>query len=131
MQRNLKCSELAQIAEGSGLQWVNSNPERIAQAQAAMAAEAKPARVPRERPPAIVVDAGPLVLVETRLDLQGMKLPFEKAALTEPCCVAYNAASPVTGSAGAGSSATALQKRLEERKDLALELTGSMLALDV
>jgi ribonuclease E len=34
-------------------------------------------RVPRERPPAVVLDEGPLVLVETRRDLAAMKLPFE------------------------------------------------------
>lgn len=76
----LPLPELAQIAESSGLQWVNSNPERIAQAQAAIAAEVAPARVPRERPPAVVLDDVPLVLVETRRDLAGMKLPFENAA---------------------------------------------------
>ncbi|MES2531684.1 MAG: hypothetical protein V4636_11660 [Pseudomonadota bacterium] len=75
----LPLAELAQVAEGSGLQWVNSNPERIAQARAAIAAEVKPAHVPRERPPAVVIDEGPLVLVETRRNLSGVTLPFEKA----------------------------------------------------
>jgi ribonuclease E len=32
--------------------------------------------VPRERPPAVVVDEGPLVLVETRKDLRSLELPF-------------------------------------------------------
>lgn len=76
----LPLNELAQIAESSGLQWVNSDAERIAQARAAIAAEPKPVHVPRERPPAIVLDEGPLVLVETRRDLGSMSLPFEKAA---------------------------------------------------
>lgn len=75
----LPLGELAQIAESSGLQWVNSDAERIAQARAAIAAEPKPVHVPRERPPAIVLDAGPLVLVETRRELGSMTLPFEKA----------------------------------------------------
>jgi ribonuclease E len=75
----LPLNELAQIAESSGLQWVNSDAERIAQARAAIAAEPKPVHVPRERPPAIVLDAGPLVLVETRRELGSMTLPFEKA----------------------------------------------------
>jgi len=35
--------------------------------------------VPRERPPAIGLDDGPLVLVETRRELGAMTLPFEKA----------------------------------------------------
>jgi ribonuclease E len=76
----LPLNELAQIAESSGLQWVNSDAERIAQARAAIAAEPKPVHVPRERPPAVVLDEGPLVLVETRRDLGSMSLPFEKAA---------------------------------------------------
>jgi ribonuclease E len=57
------------VAQSSGLEWVNSNPERIAAVQAAIAAEPKPVHVPRERPPLVVVDEGPLVLVETRKDL--------------------------------------------------------------
>jgi ribonuclease E len=76
----LPLNELAQIAESSGLQWVNSDAERIAQARAAIAAEPKPVHVPRERPPAVVLDEGPLVLVETRRDLGSMSLPFEKTA---------------------------------------------------
>ncbi|MDH6590890.1 ribonuclease E [Variovorax sp. TBS-050B] len=76
----LPLDELAQIAEKSGLQWVNSDAERIAQARAAIAAEPKPVHVPRERPPAVVLDDGPLVLVETRRDLGAMSLPFEKTA---------------------------------------------------
>ncbi|WP_431107424.1 Rne/Rng family ribonuclease [Variovorax paradoxus] len=76
----LPLNELAQIAESSGLQWVNSDAERIAQARAAIAAEPKPVHVPRERPPAITLDEGPLVLVETRRELSAMTLPFEKAS---------------------------------------------------
>lgn len=74
----LPLNELAQIAESSGLQWVNSDAERIAQARAAIAAEPKPVHVPRERPPVVVLDEGPLVLVETRRDLGSMSLPFEQ-----------------------------------------------------
>jgi ribonuclease E len=77
----LPVSELAQVAEGSGLQWVNSDAQKIAAVQAQIAAEPRPPRVPRERPAAIVVDEGPLVLVETKRDLQGMKLPFEQGTL--------------------------------------------------
>lgn len=75
----LPLDELAQVAEGSGLHWVNSDAERVAQVRAAIAAEPKPVHVPRERPPTIVVDEGPLVLVETRRDLGNMVLPFEGA----------------------------------------------------
>ncbi len=69
----LPLDQLAQVAESSGLQWVNSDAEKIAAVQAAMAAEPKPAHVPRERPPVIVVSEGPLVLVETKRDLSSMK----------------------------------------------------------
>lgn len=75
----LPVAQLQQVAEGSGLQWVNSDAEKIAAVQAAIAAEPKPVRVPRERPPVVVIDEGPLVLVETRKDLGAMKLPFENA----------------------------------------------------
>jgi ribonuclease E len=57
------------VAQSSGLEWVNSNPERIAAVQAAIAAEPKPVHIPRERPPVVILDEGPLVLVETRKDL--------------------------------------------------------------
>ena len=77
----LPIAELARIAEGSGLQWVNSDAEKIAAVQAAIAAEPKPIRVPRERPPIAIVDEGPLVLVETRRDLGEMRLPFEQSSL--------------------------------------------------
>jgi ribonuclease E len=77
----LPVAQLAQIAEESGLQWVNSDAEKIAAAHAAMAAEPKPIHVPRERPPIVVVDEGPLVLVETKRDLNELRLPFEQASL--------------------------------------------------
>ena len=74
----LPLDELHQVAEASGLQWVNSDAAKIAAVQAAIAAEPKPIHVPRERPPVVVIDEGPLVLVETRRDLSAMKLPFEQ-----------------------------------------------------
>ncbi len=74
----LPVDHLAQIASGSGLQWVNSDAEKIAAVQAAIAAEPRPAHVPRERPPVVEVNEGPLVLVETRRDLRDMQLPFEQ-----------------------------------------------------
>jgi len=76
----LPLDELAQVAQSSGLQWVNSDATKIAEAQAAIAAEVKPVHVPRERPPLVVADEGPLVLVETRRDLGTMTLPFEQSA---------------------------------------------------
>lgn len=76
----LPVAQLHQIAQGSGLQWVNSDADKIAAAQAAIAAQPQPVHVPRERKPVVVVDEGPLVLVETRKDLSQLKLPFETAA---------------------------------------------------
>ena len=72
----LPVESLIEVANSSGLQWVNSDPAKIAAVQAAIAAEPKPAHVPRERAPVVVSDDGPLVLVETRKDLSEMKLPF-------------------------------------------------------
>jgi ribonuclease E len=72
----LPVDELKNVAEGSGLQWVLSDAEKIAAARDAMAAEPRPVHVPRERPAMVVADEGPLVLVETRRDLGNLQLPF-------------------------------------------------------
>jgi ribonuclease E len=70
---------LEHVATTSGLQWVGSDAAKIAAAQASIAAELAnaPAHVPRERPPAVVVESSNLVLVETKRDLRDMQLPFE------------------------------------------------------
>ena len=68
---------LVAVAESAGLEWVNSDADKVEAAQAAMAAAAKPIHVPREIPPVAAVDEGPLVMVETRKDLSQVKLPFE------------------------------------------------------
>ncbi|MBV8603523.1 MAG: ribonuclease E/G, partial [Pelomonas sp.] len=73
----LSVDSLHAIAGGAGLEWINSDAAKVAAAQAAIAAEPKPVHVPRERPPLVVVDEGPLVLVETRKDLNQIKLPFD------------------------------------------------------
>jgi len=73
----LPIEEMNQVAQASGLEWVNSNAEKVAQVQAAIAAEPRPIHVPREPRPVLVIDEGPLVLVETRKDLRNMPLPFE------------------------------------------------------
>jgi ribonuclease E len=75
----LPLDELQRLAETSGLQWVNSDSEKIRAAQAAMAAEPATIHAPRERKPPVLLDDGPLVLVETRKDLSQLKLPFEQA----------------------------------------------------
>ena len=72
----LPLDRLQQVAQNSGLVWVNSDSDKIAAVQAAIAAEPTAVRVPRERPPAVVVNEGPLVLVETRKDLNALKVPF-------------------------------------------------------
>jgi len=77
---DLPLQDLAQVAQSSGLQWVNSDTAKIAEVQAAMADEPKPIHVPRERPPTAQLDASPLVLVETKRDLRDMNLPFEQTA---------------------------------------------------
>jgi ribonuclease E len=73
----LPTGELQAVAEAAGLQWVNSDSEKIRAAQEAMANEPKPVHVPREIKPVAAIDEGPLVLVETRKDLAQFKLPFE------------------------------------------------------
>ncbi len=80
---DLPVSDLAQVALGSGLEWVNSDAQKIAAVQAAIAAEPKPAHVPRERAQAVISEDGPLVLVETKRDLRDMKLPFEQPQQTQ------------------------------------------------
>ena len=39
-----------------------------------------PVQVPRERPAAVVINEGPLILVETKRDLRQMALPIESDA---------------------------------------------------
>jgi ribonuclease E len=68
------------IAQTAGLEWVNSNADKIRSVQEAIASEPRPAHVPRERKPPVVLDEGPLILVETRKDLSQVTLPFENAA---------------------------------------------------
>jgi ribonuclease E len=72
----LQIDNLNQVAQSSGLVWVNSDAAKVAAVQAAIAAEPQPVRVPRERPPVVVLNEGPLVLVETRKDLKDLNLPF-------------------------------------------------------
>ncbi len=74
---DLPLQDLAQVAQSTGLQWVNSDAAKIAEVNAAIAQEAKPVHVPRERPAVVASTEGPLVLVETKRDLGTMKLPFE------------------------------------------------------
>jgi ribonuclease E len=76
----LPVSNLTQLADAAGLQWVGSDADKIAAAQAAIAAEMKPIHVPREPRPAPAPDDGALILVETVKDLNAVHLPFEQNA---------------------------------------------------
>jgi ribonuclease E len=73
----LATDALQSLAQNVGLEWVNSDADKIRAVQAAMAAEPRPIHVPREPKRAVLADEGPLVLVETRRDLSQIKLPFE------------------------------------------------------
>ncbi len=72
----LPIASLTSLTESSNLHWVQSDASKVAQVQQSIANEPAPVRVPRVRPPAAVVDDGPLVLVETRKDLSQLNLPF-------------------------------------------------------
>ena len=74
---HLPTATLAAIADGAGLQWVNSDSEKIRAVQEAMANEPKPITVPRQPKPRVAIDDGPLMLVETKKDLSQVKLPFD------------------------------------------------------
>ena len=74
----LPTADLNLLANDAGLQWVQSDGDRVAAVQAAMAAEPRPLHVPREPRPTVREDVGPLVLVETKKDLSQLKLPFEQ-----------------------------------------------------
>ncbi len=73
----LPLAQLAEVASSSGLSWVNSDSDKVAAVQAAIAAEPKQIHIARERPPLAQLDEGPLILVETKRDLRNMTLPFE------------------------------------------------------
>ena len=75
----LPMADLQSLVAEAGLQWVNSDAEKIRQAQEAIANEPRPVHVPREPKVHVLDDVGPLVMVETRRDLSQVKLPFEAA----------------------------------------------------
>jgi ribonuclease E len=74
----LPVATLQQLAQQSQLEWVNSDPARVAAVQAAIAAEPAPVHVPRERPAQVATDEGPLILVETKRDLKQTVLAYEQ-----------------------------------------------------
>jgi ribonuclease E len=71
-------SELNTVAQNAGLVWVNTDPQRAAAVQEAINNEPKQPHIPREPKPRVVVDEGPLVLVETKKDLSKMHMPFDQ-----------------------------------------------------
>lgn len=76
----LPTQSLAAIASEAGLQWVNSDAEKIRAVQEAMASEPASIRTPRQPKSVAALDDGPLELVETKRDLAQIKLPFEHQA---------------------------------------------------
>ena len=75
----LPTDSLAQLAQEVGLEWVNSDADKVRAVQEAIANAPKPVHVPREIRRIELPDDGPLVLVETRRDLSAVKLPFEQS----------------------------------------------------
>jgi ribonuclease E len=80
---DLPLSSLNELAASAGLEWVQSDADKVRAAQELIASTPQPIHVPRERKPVVALDDGPLVLVETRKDLSQITLPFE-AAQTAP-----------------------------------------------
>jgi len=76
----LPVDSLQAVAEGAGLQWVNSDADKIRATQEAMATLPTAIHVPREIRKVERFDEGALVLVETRKDLSQVRLPFETQA---------------------------------------------------
>lgn len=73
----LPVSSLQQLAASAGLEWVHSDADKVRAAQELIANTPSPIHVPRQRKPVVMLDDGPLVLVETRKDLAQFTLPFE------------------------------------------------------
>ncbi len=71
----LPVEQLRAVVETAGLQWVQSDPERVEQARRKARQAPVPRHAPRERKPRAAQDEGPLVLVETRKALPRLDLP--------------------------------------------------------
>ncbi len=80
----LPAEDLQALASSAGLQWVGSDAEKVRAVREAMAREPAPVHVPREPKPPVVIDEGPLVLVETRKDLSQITLPFDPQGAKAP-----------------------------------------------
>ncbi len=73
----LPVEDLAVLARQAGLEWVQSDADKVAAVQSAIAAESPPVHAPRKPHPVPAVSDEPLVLIETQRDLRGMKFPFD------------------------------------------------------
>ena len=71
----LPVEQLRAVVETAGLQWVQSDPERVEQARRKARQAPQPRQAPRERKPRAAQQEGPLVLVETRKALPRLDLP--------------------------------------------------------
>jgi ribonuclease E len=78
----LPAEALSALAASAGLEWVQSDVDKILSVQQAMAAETAPIHVAREPRRHVLADEGPLILVETRKDLSQLKLPFDHGGTT-------------------------------------------------
>ena len=72
----LPTATLVEMTHASQLEWVQSDPVKVQTTQERMAQEPKVVHPKRERPPAVSLEQGPLVLVETKRDLSQLNLPF-------------------------------------------------------
>ena len=72
---SLPVDQLSGLAEGAGLQWIQSDRDRVSAVQQAIAAESIEPRLARDRVPVQLPDDGALVLVETRRALPELRLP--------------------------------------------------------
>ena len=59
--------------------WDAGRQPGVQAAQQAIAQAPKAVHVPRQPKPRVLVDEGPLVLVETRKDLGQLRMPFDPA----------------------------------------------------
>jgi ribonuclease E len=73
----LPLESLKALAASAGLEWVLSDVQKMAQAQAELAQAPQLAPLGREPRVLQLQEEGPLVLVETRKDLGQIKLPFD------------------------------------------------------
>jgi ribonuclease E len=74
----LPIEALQALAAQAGLQWVHSDAQKVRAVQEVIASTPKPVHVPRMPKPQVMVDEGPLVLVETRKDLSRLRMPFDQ-----------------------------------------------------